>query len=62
MHEKARAGIDDNMVDFESIKVSFTTYPHVYIFYINRRWNRDADFLAKQGLQSNSFFSKWYQP
>lgn len=62
MHEKARAGVMDNRKEFDSIKDIFTTYPNVYVIYVNRMWNNDADFLSKQGLQSNFNISKWFQP
>lgn len=60
MHEKARARLLDTRKEFDMIKDMFKKYSNVFVLYVNRKWNYDADFLAKQGLENKIEFSKWF--
>lgn len=48
LFSKVKAGIRDNRYGFEEKQV--TIYPYIFIFYINRNWDSEADSLAKQGI------------
>lgn len=55
MYYKAKAGLGDSREGFDIIENIVSSYPNIYLVYINRRWNQSTDYLAKQGKMRNSF-------
>lgn len=60
MFDKAKACLPDSREGFEAIKHSSKRFPLIKLFYVNRRWNKEADCSAKFGLKRNTLIKKWY--
>lgn len=60
MFAKAKGGLSDERFGFDSLKDISLRYPLLSVFYVNRKWNQEADILAKQGRERFNTFEKWY--
>lgn len=58
MFDKSVAGVSDTRVKFEVIKNCSNSFLNVKLYYANRRWNEEADCLAKQGIERNLTIKK----
>lgn len=50
----AIAGIVDYREGFDDITFLIKHYPNVRVTYINRFWNKEADWLARQGRERSN--------
>lgn len=59
MADNARAGVLDSRQEFSLIKEMVDKFPNCFLNYINRRWNKQADYLAKQGIERKHLVAGW---
>lgn len=60
MYQKALVGLSYSRKGFEVIKDLSLSFPNIKLVYVNRRWNTEADSLAKQGLRRNVIIKGWF--